>query len=763
MQKASAAYKNAMKKPYRNRAYITARIGIVSSVAQDNVVAEEKNNDFAYFSNQEEAFKANTVSRIYATGEQDFSKIDGSMYFLPPEDADLDYYNNGIVTAKLLDRIYISFDGNVADIKGVTIDFGEMYPELFELQYDGGKKAYSNAKEIFVTEDTFDAVTYMIITPLKMVNGNGRLRIYQFICGISNTFSNKEVKNFTYKEYASEISESLPSQDMTLTVDNQNLYYNPSNHESAISYLEQGQELKARLGYDVDGSGTIEWLPEFVAYLKTWSATDTEAKFTMVDVFDWKLTGTYYGGQYYEGGINLYDLAIDVLTDAGLEEDKYSIDPYLKDIIVYNPLPVVTHAEALQIIANAGRCILSADRHGIVKIFASFIPDMSTPEHEDNLLYPDTTLYPGPEIFPTLENTTIFGEQKNVLISSAKEAYAMASNDFSVVDGSINFIPRDKDDYSTNIGYVSGAVADNDGNFGVNPVITIDLEAAATFFGFTIKFRNVAPEEFVIKTYYQSEKMQQIIVSDPDIECNITDELSNFDRIVLEFTKGHPNARITVDNVLFGDMSDYSMNYDVVKTSPVATQEEKVMQVDVIRHIYGKTDEVKNIFQESIDVTEYDTYTFYFTEASYDVTVAADGQQLTITESSSYFVTVDTSSLTGLHEISVDGKAYSVTEKVTSKRINSVGVVKTWKNNVLISTEEHAQDMVDWLSDYYYNSVNYSVSYAGEPRIDSGDIVALETKRDSSINARIYEHEITFNGAFSGTAKIRKTVSPQED
>ena len=125
MQKASAAYKNAMKKPYRNRAYITARIGIISSVAQDNVVAEEKNNDFAYFSNQEEAFKANTVSHIYATGEQDFSKIDGSMYFLPPEDADLDYYNNGIVTAKLLERIYISFDGNVADIKLSLIHISE--------------------------------------------------------------------------------------------------------------------------------------------------------------------------------------------------------------------------------------------------------------------------------------------------------------------------------------------------------------------------------------------------------------------------------------------------------------------------------------------------------------------------------------------------------------------------------------------------------------------------------------------------------------
>ena len=743
MQKASAEYKAAMKKPSRNRAYITARIGIISSVAQDNVVAEEQNNDFAYFSNQLDAFLGNTVSRLYATGEQDFSKIDGSMYFLPPEDAGFDYYNNGIVTDKLLERIYISFDGNVADIKGVTIDFGEKYPTLFEIEYDGGTKTYSNANEVFVTEDTFDAITYMIITPLKMVNEHGRLRICQFTCGISNTFSNKEVKNFTYKEYASEISESLPSQDMTLTVDNQNLYYNPNNHESAIAYLEQGQELKARLGYDIDGNGTIEWLPEFVAYLKTWNATDTEAKFTMVDVFDWKLTGTYYGGQYYEDGISLYDLAIDVLTDAGLEEDKYSINPYLKDIIVYNPLPVVTHAEALQIIANAGRCILSADRQGIVKIFPSFVPDMS--------------------VSSVLNGATEFSSESNVLISTAKEAYAMASNDFSLVDGSLNFLPRNPDSYLTDIGYVSSVVADENGAFETNPTITIVLESATTFFGFTVKFRNVAPEEFVITTYYQNSQAQQITVSEPEIECNITDELSSFDKIVLEFTKGYPNARVTVDNVLFGDMSDYSMNYQIMKSSPLATQEEKVMEVDVIRHIYGKTSEINNIFQESIDVTGYDTYTFYFTDASYDITVTADGQRLNIVNSSSYFVTADVSALTGYHDFSVDGKAYSITERVASKRINSEGIVKTWKSNVLISTEEHAQDMVDWLSDYFYNSINYAVTYAGEPRIDSGDIVALENKRGSNINARIYEHEISFNGAFSGTAKIRKTVSSKED
>ena len=274
MQKASAAYKKAMKQPIRNRAYINARIGIVSSVAQNNVVADWDKNGFAYFTNNTEPFKENSVERRYATCEQDFSYLDGSMYFLPPEGSNYEYYNNGLVTNELLGSIYIDFDGAVADIKGVTIDFGEYYPTSLDIEYDGGTKSYSNASRTFVTEDTFDAITYMVITPKTLVNGQGRLRIEQFTCGISNTFTNKQVKSYSYKEYVSAISESLPSHDMTLTVDNQNLYYNPDSQESAITYMEQGQKMYVRFGYDVTGNGDIEWLPDTVALLKSWSATD---------------------------------------------------------------------------------------------------------------------------------------------------------------------------------------------------------------------------------------------------------------------------------------------------------------------------------------------------------------------------------------------------------------------------------------------------------------------------------------------------------
>ena len=235
-----------------------------------------------YFSNIEKPFQSYAVDRVYATSEQDFTKVDGSMYFLPKQSSGISYYNNGIVTNQLLGSIYISFNKILGlDIKGLTIDFGEYYPVDFSIENDSVTRYYTdNNKRYFVTEDVFDGTSYLIIKPTKMVNGQGRLRIYQFFCGIVNSFSNLEVKSFNSKEYVSSITDTIPSTDMSLTVDNQNLYYSPDNPESALAYFEIGQEMKVSFGYDVLGDGNIEWLPETTAYLKTWTANDKEAKFT---------------------------------------------------------------------------------------------------------------------------------------------------------------------------------------------------------------------------------------------------------------------------------------------------------------------------------------------------------------------------------------------------------------------------------------------------------------------------------------------------
>lgn len=740
MQLVSKEYKEAMQLPFRNRAYIRVSIGVVNSDAQNNAVLDEE-TELTYFSDGKKPFDGYTVTKPYATAEQNFSKVDGSMYFLPKETDGYSFYNNGIVTNDILGSVYLSFVGLVGlDIKGLTIDFGECYPTQFTIQSDSGTKSYENDKQLFTTEDAFDGSSYFVITPITMLGGQDRMRIYQMIFGIANTFSNDKVINCLLKDYVSPISETIPSMDVSLTIDNQDLYYSPDNPESAIAYMEIGQEVKVSFGYDVTGNGDIEWLPETTTFLNTWSADDVQAKFTATDRF-YQLTDTYYKGLYRESGITLYDLALDVLNDAGItDEREYYIDPYLKRIKVYNPLPPVKHSEALQIISNAGRCALYEDRANKIHLKASFVPDMQV----------------------SVNNKTDYSSIENLLKDNQKDAYAIASNDFSLVDGSLFFMPKDGSYKET--GYVSNSIADADGNFTENPVITITLESGFTAFGMIMNFRNVAPQEFVIRTYYLSVLQDTYTVENPDTEYITDYQFNDFDKIEIEFTKGHPNARITIDNILIGDVTDYRLSRTSnLMGNPTGTRQEKVKMISVKKTNYRESQEgFKELITEKVTLTEDMEHTVYFSIASYGFQASVkddDSIGVQILDSSNYFVTVKFTNATAGTEIElvIEGYEYVADESYYRVTHNPNGQEIEW-SNPLISTDEQARDLEEWIATYYLGDVDYEISWRGDPRVEANDLFYLELKNREDAMIRSYQNELSFNGAWSGSMKARKVV-----
>lgn len=740
MQLVSKEYKEAMQLPFRNRAYIRVSIGVVNSDAQNNAVLDEE-TELTYFSDGKKPFDGYTVSKVYATAEQNFSKVDGSMYFLPKEADGYNLYNNGIVTKNILGAVYISFNGLIGlDIKGLTIDFGECYPTQFTIQSDSGTKSYENNKQLFTTEDAFDGSSYFIITPIKMLGGQDRMRIHQMTFGIANTFSNDKVINCSLKDYVSPISETIPSMDVSLTVDNQDLYYSPDNPESAIAYMEIGQEVKVSFGYDVTGNGDIEWLPETTSYLNTWSSDDVQAKFTATDRF-YQLTDTYYKGLYRSEGITLYDLALDVLNDAGIEDEReFYLDPYLKRITVYNPLPAVKHSEALQIIANAGRCALFEDRANKIHLKASFVPDMQV----------------------SVNNKTDYSSIENLLKDNRKDAYAIASNDFSLVDGSLFFMPKDGSYKET--GYVSNSIADADGNFTENPVITITLESGFTAFGMIMNFRNVAPQEFVIRTYYLSVLQDTYTVKNPDTEYITDYQFNDFDKMEIEFTKGHPNARITIDNILIGDVTDYRLSQTRdLNTNPIGTRQEKVKMISIKKTNYRESQEgFKELITEKVTLTEEMQHTVYFSIASYGFQASVKDNSnigVQIVASSNYFVAVKFTNATSGTEIElvIEGYEYVADESYYRVTHNPNGQEIEW-SNPLISTDEQARDLEEWIATYYLGDVDYEISWRGDPRVEANDLFYLELKNREDALIRSYQNALSFNGAWSGSMKARKVV-----
>lgn len=738
MQAASNAYKQEMQKQLRDHSYIRVTIGLINQEAQASAVVPDAQN-YTYYSNLKWPLDNYEVTELYATCDQDYAVVDGSMYFLPRERAGA-VLNQGIVTDRLLGAIDVHFPVRY-DIKGLTVEFGKAYPVDFIIESDNNTvKISGNESGHFVTEEIFAGATYLRFLPSKMVNGQSRFRIHQLTMGIGIYFDNRKILSATKKERVSPVMEDMPAVDFDLVVDNKNRAFDVENEESTVNFLEIGQKIEVLYGQELD-DGSVEWMPGTTVYLREWSADDEEMSFSATDRFE-DLDEKYYRGRYYPKGVNLYDLAVDVLDDAGVDSRTYWLDNYLKDVMVNNPLPVVPHKEALQLIANAGRCLLYQDRSGNIFMKSSFIPDMAA----------------------SSGSAVYYSNTAAVLDGVEKVQYAAPAQDYTDAAAAQYFLPRQTPGVVyLNTGYISEQVADADGNFAVNPTVEITLEARYKCFGLTLAFGRNHPSGMVLHSYLFDVLQEDYVVSGLTETTVISHEFPEFDRLVIEFTAGPANNRVVLDNIFFGDSTDYELSYgrELTKT-PKGTQLAKVRELQVTRTMYAEGMEKKALIKETVTVTAADNrYTFYLSNPSHGfeavILNATEGQSVNIAESSAYYVTVELMGISGAAEVEISGYEYTVTQAFVSRQLNPTGSREVWENP-LVSDTVHAVDIADWVGDYLRADREYELTYRGEPRIDANDIAFLENKYVPDLIIRVFEHTLKFNGALSGTIKARRDM-----
>lgn len=421
MYNVSQDYKDSMKRPIRDYSYLKVMLGLINQEAQASAVVEDQPM-YAGYSDFETVFTKNDVGNIYASYEQDFWKADGSMLFIP-RDSDL-YMKNGITTENLFSEnalIKFSFGYGASDIRGLTIQFGECYPTKFTvITSDQSEYSFENASDHFETDQVFENTDSIKLRIESMSVPGNRVRIFYVKFGLGLEYDNDWILIADSSFTLSAINEDLPEVEFSVNLRNDDQRFNVDNPSSEINFLETGQKLSVSQGYELD-DGSVEWIRLHTLYVSEWSADDSSATIKAVDRFKY-MSGNYYKGQYYEDGITLYDLAELVLEDAGIESADYYLDSYLKKVTVHNPLPNVTHKEALQIIANAGRCIMDYDRYGRIRIYSAFIPDSEISSN-------------GAEYYSNVQKA---------LENTEKKHYASYAQDYWIADGSMYFVPRNE-------------------------------------------------------------------------------------------------------------------------------------------------------------------------------------------------------------------------------------------------------------------------------------------------------------------------------
>lgn len=737
MQKVSKAYKESMKSSLRERAYIMISFGLVNQEAQAKATVD--NGSYAYYSNKDNIFGEHIDDTVYATLEEEFTKVDGSMFFLPRATEGGRYYDTGIVSDKLVSEarceVVISLNTIATDFKGLTINFGENYPVDFDIVGSTGQtiEFRGNTKSKWSTEEVLENTTYIKLVFYKMKNPQSRLRIYSIMFGYGLVYYNDSVMSSVLDSYVSPIGADVPQFDFLVTLKNYDHYFNVDNPNSAINYLETGQEMDIMYGYQTPGSDTIEWIQGNHLWCSEWESDDNTATIRCQDIFR-NMDGEYVKGLYSAAGKSYYALAEEILKDAGISE--YYIDPRLKKLYSNNPIPRVKYKEALQIIANACRCVLTQSRDGKVQIKSNFMPSAS--------------------IATNGEET--YSNAANVLTDTPKVEYATFAGNYTPTDGTMFFLPRNGKAALTT-GYVSKEISGANGTFTKNPVVTITMEAIRAYYGLKLVFGTALPAAFTIRTYKGGEPVNEYPVEKDEINTTsiILRDFDDFDVMKIEFTKtAEPYNRIVLNYFSLSDVVDFTMNRRDMTSSPKAIKQELIKEVIVPCYTYQENNREENLVYEDIDVVAGEVETYYIQDPSYGYKVKLDEVEgkATVVAWSNYFVTIKFN-VTGSFKLEVQGYRYKIVEKYATVSLNARGKTVKWKNP-LISNTTMANELAAWLADYYTAGIEYEYNTRGNPELDATDIVYQENEFHDGMRVNIYRHTVNFKQAFSGRVTARR-------
>ena len=736
MQKVSKAYKESMKSSLRERAYIMLSFGLVNQEAQAK--ARIDSGSFNYYSDKDNLFGEHTDDTVYATLEENFTKVDGSMFFPPRVSEAGMSYDTGIIGKELVSNaayeLTINLHMDAIDFKGLTINFGENYPVDFDIVGSTGQviEFRDNSKSKWSTEEVVNNTTYIKMIFYRMKNPQSRLRIYSIRFGYGLVYYNDSVMGSTLESYISPIGADVPQIDFSVQLKNYDHYFNVDNPKSAINFLETGQEMEIYYGYQLPDSGEVEWVRGNHLLCSEWESDDYTATIRCQDVFR-NMDSEYYKGMYNATGKSYYTLAQDVLTDAGLTD--YYIDPRLKKLYSKNPIPRVKHKEALQIIANACRCVLSQTRYGTVQIKSNFVPEASI----------------------SCSGQAPYSNVANILNDSKKEEYGTLATNYTTASGGMFFLPANKK-AGINTGYISNVQSDANGNFSTNPVITLVQEAACMYYGVKLIFGHALPAAFTIRTYNNGELVTEYFADDEIQKTTvILNDFDDFDTMKIEFTKTRePYNRIVLNHFAFGDVTDFTMTRNDMTSSPKAIKQELVKEVIVPCYSYQNGTAEDNLISEEVSVVAGQVETYYIGEPSYGFRARLDeaASGVSIIAYGNYYVTVKYT-VAGNHRLDIFGYRYKIVERYAQMSLNVRGKTVKWENP-LISDMTMATELAQWLSDYYTSGIEYGYNTRGNPEIDSNDIVYQENEFHDGMKVNIYRQTLEFKQSFSGKVTARR-------
>lgn len=383
MYNVSEAYKNEMRQEVRNFSYMKIKFGVTDPDAQRYGYVSATSSKLAY-SSEPDLVDEKNVSRRYGTLEPGFWLLDGSKNTFPTNAGWQGFVSTGLSNdAGVIyspASITIKFKhGDYYRFFGLTFRFDvkcQEWPENVTIKsYQNGTLIDTQTHTVdnyeFVVESRIPAGedTYLdtlVVEFSKTRIPRRRFRLEGITLGVYKNINESRIINAEWSRSNDLMNTTAPIDEFNFSFYDEERFYNPENPSGIWSYLDEGQQITTQYGYELD-DGSIEWVPGGSHYTNGAPTVDdsgvlSQVSFKAVSRIQ-SLNDVYEAGIYNDSGVTLYQLAVDVLTFMDLKPTDYVLSNSLKNYSTKVPLPVLTARELLQLIANAGMCVLYVNRN----------------------------------------------------------------------------------------------------------------------------------------------------------------------------------------------------------------------------------------------------------------------------------------------------------------------------------------------------------------------------------------------------------------
>ena len=749
MKSVSNAYKASMKAMLRNRSYVRITFGNVDTTAATD--GEWESNGAASISEFETVDYAYQYGDTYAALELNRWALDGKTLIVPTgEDV-----QDGFISSLMSDA-----EGNFSTPPVITREFSlkHIFPGL-TLTFDTRQQEWplEVTADFYLNGEVVDTQTVSITSVQTTITTTAtevdkvtitfdrclpyrRPRLENVLYGLNVQFVNKDIVSTQQKHDVDPLSRRLPTETMQFTILDYEHKYDPDNPAGIYAYVDKNSPIEIQFGYELP-DGSVEWLkPDNYVLNAKPSAQNNQATFNGTGLIG-SLTGTFYKSKL--GSKSLYNMAEEVLLDAGLTlteqgANPWEIDEALKDMFTTAALPIDTHMNCLQLIAHAACCRLYTDDDNIIHIrpFGVTVIGIYNGVWADN----------GHVWFSEWDTIDKGNTAENTYVTFELNRWTLGGDSQIILP----------DSNAGQRGYISEAMTGADGSFTNPPVFTKTFDVPHDLPVLAIRFDTVLnefPGAVQVKYYHDDTLLDTQTAAIDSVEVYVSSNLAiECTKIEVTMIGNLPYRRGRVTKVYYRE-TDFTLDFTSIgENSQKISKIDELKSVSVARYSYTASNDASTLFEGTTTETELHVE---FSGLAQDVQISVSGG--TLVSSNIYARAADLVLSSGTKTVTITGKTLTENSVVVSYPVAQSGEIDK-EENPLITNDTMCQALADHVKSYLQMRNTYEASYRGNPEMEVGDIIGLQTLYTDEMDALILVDEITFDGSLSGKMTVKGLI-----